>query len=270
MQDSENNKGVILETQDVGQDPGYVIYIYNILERDYIVEQPPLFPKFRIPACLKGEAFAYTFLPAFVNERYEKPGSLPVDFYYKRVDGRKCATSLLNPDTFPGIVWEAQLNEGQTGNGDMTGNNLNAFGVFWSLTRPEEPELQKELKLFRARVDKTMRGLIQEGNLLHAAGNDKAIAPLHHFAMEYFNLQAPWHMSTAHMTSCPNCGEAIRFGVVYHRNQWGEKCIVDAERYKASVVNDAPQATPVQAAPAKDVPPAKAPGRTKTAKQPAA
>src|SRR5712692_2372111 len=114
--------GTVLETQDAGGDADYVIYVYNILNLERTVYQPPLFPAFRIPACEPGKKFSVTVLPAFVNERYERPGT--TEFYYKRIDGRKCATRLLNPDTFPGIIWAAQLNERPTGNGDQFGNNI--------------------------------------------------------------------------------------------------------------------------------------------------
>jgi hypothetical protein len=229
---------VTLSTQDLGVDAGYVIYVYNIFDQQHIVEQPPLFPRFVIPACEPGLKFAFTLLPAFVLERYEKPGSLPVEYHTKRVDGRKCATSLLNPDIFPGIEWGSQLIEGVTGNGDQTGNNLNAYGCFWSLTKPDDPALAGEIARFRKRLDKTMRALTEQGDMLYAAGNQAAITPLMHKGMEYFNMQAPWHRTQAHMVSCPNCGEPIREGLAYHRNQFGEKCIIDRARYEASIVRD--------------------------------
>lgn len=242
LQEGANHAAAILSTQDEGRDPDYVIYVYNILNREYTVQQPPLFPNFRIPECPPGEEFSYTVLPAFVNERYEKPGT--TEFYYKRVDGRKAATSLLNPDTFPGTQWEAQLNERPSGNGDQYGNNLNAYGVFWSLTRPDDPKLKNEIKMFKRRVEKTMRELITLGNQLHAAGDLKSISPLMHFAMDYFNLQAPWHQTTAHLVPCPNCGAPVREGVAYHRNDFGDRCIIDPERYAASVIHEGPPKRP--------------------------
>lgn len=237
---------VTLETQDLGVDAGYVIYVYNIFDKQQIVEQPPLFPRFVIPACEPGKKFAFTLLPAFVLERYEKPGT--TEYHTKRVDGRKCATSLLNPDIFPGTEWAAQLIEGQTGNNDQTGNNLNAYGCFWSLTKPDDPRLDDEIKQFRKRLSKTMRALTEEGDRLEAAGNKAAITPLMHKAMEYFNMTSGWHRTQAHMVTCPNCGDAIREGLSYHRNSFGDKCIIDRERYLASIERDAvpPISSPVQ------------------------
>jgi hypothetical protein len=223
-----NNGPVVLTTGDDGADPGYFVYIYNILNLAHVVEQPPLFPRLNIPPCPEGEKFSVIPMPAFVNERYEVPGSLPVEFRYKKFDGRKACTSLLNPSAFPGTDWEAQLRDLPPG--DQTGNNLNLYGVFWSLTKPDDPALEKEIKLFRERVRKTMNELITEGERVAASGRLDLITPRMHFAMDYMKLSARWHMSHEHKIACPTCGETITAGLAYHKNSFGEKCIVDRER----------------------------------------
>ena len=242
-QDNQNHGTTTIDAQDSGKDPGYVIYVYNILEREYIVQQPPLFPAFLIPACEKGKRFSFTILPAFVKETYVKPGT--TEFYYKNVDGRKAATSLLNPSAFPGTSWESQQQKWETG--DQFGNNLNALGVWWSLTMPEETEkLDREIKVFKGRVQTTLNDLIRRAEELAAAGDLKNITPLMHFAMDYMGKQAPWHMSSQHKISCPNCGDPVNEGIAYHRNSFGDKCIIDRERYERAIASDAPR----QAAPA--------------------
>src|SRR5258708_38416040 len=107
-----------------------------------------------MPACPEGEKFSVIPMPAFVNEPYEIPGSLPVEFRYKKFDGRKACMSLLNPSAFPGTDWNSQLQPWRSI--DQTGNNLNAFGCFWSLTKPDDPALEKEIKQFRDIVRRTM------------------------------------------------------------------------------------------------------------------
>jgi hypothetical protein len=223
-----NHGTTTIETQDTDKEAGYVIYVYNIIEREYTVSQPPLFPGFIIPACPKGHKFSFTLLPAFVKETYLKPGS--TEYYYKNVDGRKCATSLLNPSAYPGTNWNSQIQKWDTL--DQTGNNLNKFGVWWSLTKPDETEkLEKEIKIFKKIVGATMQELVNDGEKLSAAGDLKSITPLMHFAMDYFGKQAKWHMSSEHMVSCPNCGEMVKEGVAYHKNDFGDRCIIDPERY---------------------------------------
>src|SRR5882724_7699306 len=106
-------------------------------------------------------------LPAFVMEPYCKPGT--TEFYYKNVDGRKCATSLLNPSALPGTDWKSQQQNWNTG--DQFGNNLNALGSWWSLTKPDETErLTAEIKIFRERVNQTMNLLVKQGETLSTQG----------------------------------------------------------------------------------------------------
>lgn len=227
-----------LESQDRQQDPNYVVYVYNLLDREYLIQQPPLFPGFHIPAREPGKKFSVTLLPAFVNEVYFRPGT--DEYYYKPLDGRKAASTLLNPGAFPGIRWEGQLHAWKTD--DQFGNNLNKFGVFWSLTPPTDSvKLDAEMKLFKDRLEITMRELVKAGEAFHANGELKNITPLHHYAMDYLGQQAPWHMSMHHMIACPNCGESVRDGIAYHKNAFGEKCIIDQERYLRSVVIDRPR-----------------------------
>jgi len=238
-----NGTDLTLQTQDEGPEAKYCVYIYNILELPHTRNQPPEVPHLKIEPCPKGQKFSVTKFPAFIKERYEKPGEL--EYSYKNVDGRKYATSLLNPDTFPGTDFEAQLIEGTTGLDDMTGMNMNAFGVFWSMTPPDSPALDGEIKRFRARADKTMDELVKRGNALNARGALAEISPMMHFAMEYFGLTAPWHMSHRHKTECPNCGELILEGIAYHRNATGDVCILDHDRYlKATGKAPVPAAEP--------------------------
>lgn len=231
-QDQANHGATILSPSDDSPNASYEIYIYNTLDREYVINQPPLFPALKIPKCPKGEKFSWTVIPSFVNEPYERPNT--TERYYKRVDGRKCATSLLNPAAFPGIRWESQLQNWEQF--DQSGNNLNAYGVFWSLTRPDDEEkLAEEIKLFTDRTKVTMQALVSQAEVIAASGKLGDISPLMHFAMDYFGKQAPWHMNSEHKVSCPNCGELVNEGIAYHKNSMGEKCIIDAVKYVALV-----------------------------------
>lgn len=221
--EANNALGVILDAGDEVPEPKYKLYVYNLLDLEHVVEQPPVFPHFVIPPCERGQKFSVTTLPAFVKERYEKPGT--TEFNFKKVDGRKYATSLLNPSAFPGTVWEAQLSDWKSN--DQFGNNLNALGVFWSMHSPEDQELEKELEIFRIRARQTMNALIKKGELLNAQGKQDEITPLQHFAMDYLKKQASWHMQSDHLVDCPTCGEPVKEGIVYHKNSWGDKCPVD-------------------------------------------
>src|SRR5262245_31178107 len=74
------------------------IFIYNICELSHVRNQPPEFPAFAVEPCPKGEKFSVKIFPGIVKERYCKPGTS--EYYYRDVDGRKYATSLLNPDCY--------------------------------------------------------------------------------------------------------------------------------------------------------------------------
>jgi hypothetical protein len=221
---NENNvRGTTLQAGDDTPDTGELVHIYNILDREWVVNQPPAFPAFKVPACPKGQKFSVTSIPRFIKERYEVPGS--VQYYFKRVDGRKYATSLLNPAAFPGTRWEAQLQVWKTT--DQFGNNLNAWGVFWSLTKPDSPALEAELMQFKARVRSTMESLVKQGEAFAAAQQESQITPNMHFAMDYLRRQAKWHMQTEFLVDCPTCGEPVKEGIAYHRNSMNFLCPVD-------------------------------------------
>jgi hypothetical protein len=219
-------RGTTLEAGDDTPPSGEVVYVYNVLDRDWEVNQPPSFSAFRIPACKKGEKFAVTTIPRFIKERYEVPGS--VKYYYKNVDGRKYATSLLNPAAFPSVRWESQLQVWRST--DQFGNNLNAWGVFWSLTHPDDPKLEKEIAQFRARAVTTMESLVRQGEAAAAANRLADITPNMHFAMDFLRRQASWHMQTDFLVDCPTCGEPVKEGIAYHRNSMNFICPVNVAK----------------------------------------
>lgn len=224
-----NRAALTLATADDANFYTHYIYVYNVLDREYIVEQPPQFPRFRIPRCPSGQKFSFTVLPPYVLEPYNRAGT--TEMYYKKIDGRKSATSLLNPSAYPGTKWESQLQNWEAP--DQVGNNLNAFGVFWSLTKPDQAEqITKEVKAFKQRAEKTLNQMIRDAEILNAAGKLGEISPWQHFAMDYFGKQASWHMSSEHMIHCPNCGEMVKDGIAYHKNSLGDRCVIDFDRYK--------------------------------------
>src|SRR5271166_1144670 len=75
IMEKENHGATTLITQDHGKEASYLVYVYNVLDREYVVQQPPLFPSFHIPACPKSDKFSVTVLPAFVNEVYSRSGT---------------------------------------------------------------------------------------------------------------------------------------------------------------------------------------------------
>jgi hypothetical protein len=237
MQDNENQKGVTLEVNDDGVAPQYVIYVYNILELQHVREMPPNFSHFVIPPCVRGEKVSYTQLPPFVRNKFNHPGS--TTYYYRREDGRKSAGQLLNPGSFPSIDFDRQLYQNNPDLNDQQGNNLNNFGCWWSLTKPDDPKLDQEIATFTARARATMNDLIRQANMLEASVDGQGrsrkgeISPMMHFAADYLHVRASWHTSHEHTVSCPTCGEPVVAGLAYHRNSFGDRCIIDKARCEA-------------------------------------
>lgn len=236
MEANENNRGTRLQAQ-YGRRVDKFIFLYNILAGwDFpAVTQPPTFPMFKIPEIPKGEDFSFTLLPEMVNEIYAKPGT--DEILYITRPGTEAANSLVNPDQHPGNPFEAQFRDiSKFGNRDMGGTNLNDLGVWWSWTEPDDAKLVEEINRMRKRVDGTMRALIKEANHLNVTkGGPEQITPLHHFAMDYFHLQSIWHSSMEHLVPCPNCAQPVRQGIAYHKNEFGDRCIIDRDRYEAAI-----------------------------------
>src|ERR1700685_4046546 len=100
--EQEFNGDTELQVSDEGPDDvKHVIHIYNVIPgmRHFPIQQPPNFPLFHPPYCEPGKKFGHTTIPGFIRNRYNKPGTS--EFYYQREDGRKSATSLLNPSVHP-------------------------------------------------------------------------------------------------------------------------------------------------------------------------
>src|SRR5438105_8409315 len=98
-----------------------------------------------------------------------------------------------------------------------------------------------------------MRALVNKGEELNASSRRTEITPLMHQAIEHFQLQAAWHMSHARLTPCPNCGEPVREGIAYHKNEFGDRCIIDQARYEKSTGVQQPTTVVSQAVPSNQV-----------------
>jgi hypothetical protein len=232
---AEVNGEATLQISDDDPDKVGVIYIYNCVPGLHHAEinQPPNFPRFKVPDCKLGDKVGYTTIRALIKNRFTRPGT--DETYYIHEDGRKHANSLLNPSMHPASTWDMQLVDIAPGTPgvaqDQYGNNLNAFGVWWSMTAPDDPALESEIERFKKRVMNTFKVLIASAEEKAAKNERHMITPREHFAMEYLGFQAPWHQSTSRVVPCPNCGMIVREGIAYHKNDFGEKCIIDREKY---------------------------------------
>jgi hypothetical protein len=259
---AEVNGEATLQISDDDPDKVGVIYIYNCVPGLHHAEinQPPNFPKFKVPDCKPGDKVGFTTIRALIKNRFNRPGT--DETYYLQEDGRKHANSLLNPSMHPASTWDMQLREIPPGTPgvaqDQYGNNLNAFGVWWSMTAPDDPALESEIERFKKRAENTFKMLVASAEEKAAKNERHMITPREHFAMDYLGLQAAWHQSTSRVVACPNCGMFVKEGIAYHKNEFGEKCIIDHAKYDklfppaptaAAAGNDLEEEAAVPAAP---------------------
>jgi hypothetical protein len=114
--------------------------------------------------------------------------------------------------------------------------NLTRQGVFASMNAvPTEEELQKA----EARRLAYYKFRFEEANGL-ARSNPAMLQQIlildHHMAAEMFGVDVEWHRVVSAKIECPNCGEKIKEGLAYHRNN-GILCVLDWTRaYRAGAI----------------------------------
>lgn len=212
--------------------PEYYIYLYTISKREFTVLRAPLIRSLIIPACLPTERFR---LVTRLSQPFPQPDINPVNGDVivhdrgKSHDARYIAQDICNPDNLT-LDQDAYI-----GMSDRFvsgyGTNLSAQGVFWSLSNPPSEE---EIKAAERRREIYYGKLWEQANML-SASDPKALAVAltqdHHMAAEYFGRETSWHQVLRPMADCPNCGEKIRPGIAFHKNQeLGVICIIDPER----------------------------------------
>jgi hypothetical protein len=223
--------------------PGKAVYIYNVLNWEHTVNRGLPYAKVVIPACPEGQKVSAPFtLPAYVNIPQTKLGTYEI--YSTSVDGRHFAADICNPYTSP--AWQAgeRIMDANPSADDNAGTNLYGMGVFWTQIEPDDPALDPLIARAKARAEKYLNQLVAKAKLLEGSGKIGEISDWMRFAARYFNLTTAYNQVYKHQVSCPKCGEAITAGVAYHRNSFGDKCIIDWQAaYSAGAVkkDDVPE-----------------------------
>jgi hypothetical protein len=212
---------------------GKPIYIYNVLPLEHKgINRSRPYTNVTIPACKDGEKVSSPFMiPEIVNVPRQSATSFEVQIQTE--DGRRRAMDIINPANI-GLnqdLSDEQLQR-QTGDNflDQEGNNLNNLGVFWSELGPDDPRLDEQVTKFKARAEKTLNSMINKAKIKEATGKIQDITPLERFAVAYFGITTSWNQVHEHKVTCPNCGDQIKQGVALHRNQFGDKCVLDWKR----------------------------------------
>lgn len=206
---------------NLNRKPDYLLYIFSIARKQFVVRRPPNFPMVTFAACPKDKDYVQVaVIPNVVNYRWVDSASGDVRSFGEA--GERVATDLLNPANLGVDIW-AQGDE-QTSWVDAGSDDLTRRGLFWS--RNEVPE-QWELDRCRARMENHYKNLVAQADDLVQNGERKSLTPEHHLAAEYFQLRTTWHTIADPLRNCPNCGESVGAGIAYHRNSMGVLCVID-------------------------------------------
>ncbi len=216
--------------------PLRLIYLFSVAKRSFEIRHP-LFQRLQLKGCEEGER--YVLCTAFGDPvpqacPDQERGGVRVDDN----DGWMVAIDLLCPGNFTMDPYVGVANP--TFFENRNGTNLIAEGVFCSLN--EKPEEQEIRRAEDAR-DKHYRFLTKEALKL-AAKSTKHLNefidryPDVHIAMDALGISAPWHTLNVVTFPCPNCGDAIKQGIAFHKSSVTDRiCVIDAMKaYKAKAI----------------------------------
>lgn len=205
--------------------PDSYVYIYTVSGRDFLVSQPPLFPRLWIRPRAKGERATLVCKLPNPFQQIDREGAVG-DLMCRAHDARYVAASICNPNN-PSLNQDAVLPEGSILG---IGVDLTSQGVFWSLNNPVKEE---EIVAAEKRRERYYRFLLERARTLEIS-NPKELENLvnqdYHMAADYFNIETGWHKKLTRYMECPLCGEQIKEGVAAHKNTLGGTCILDEER----------------------------------------
>ena len=201
----------------------YYLYLYNTVDREFVVHRPPYFPSIRIAACPKDKPYVMAMkIPNLVNTR-----DINIETGEPRIDpqyGERFAMDIINPQNLGVDMW-AQPSDDQRWIDGGT-DDLSLRGVFWT---KNDPPTDDELGRCRARLEKFYQAMVDRANRIAQDPQQprQDITPECHTAADYFRLSPGWHLHMQSPTFCPNCGESIREGIDFHMSQAFGVCVID-------------------------------------------
>ena len=205
--------------------PDYHVYIYTVSDREFLVQQPPLFPRLIIRARNEGERYSLVLRIPSPFPQTDREGAVG-DIMVRAHVGERVAQSICNPNN-PSLNQDASLAAGTILG---LGVDLNAQGVFWSLNNPPTEE---EIAKAEQRREKYYRFLLEQARTLEISNPKELESLIHqdyHMAAEYFHQETSWHRKFTRLVECPYCGEQIKPGIAAHQNSLGGVCILDEAR----------------------------------------
>lgn len=216
--------------------PLRMIYIHSVAKRSFDVRHP-LFPKLHLRGCEDGEAFVNCASfgdPVSQACPDQERGGVRIDDN----DGWMVAIDMLNPGNFTMDPYTGSSNPTYFEN--RNGTNLIAEGVWCSLNQIPPAE---EIARAKDARDRHYRWLTKEALKL-AAKSTKHLNefidryPDVHTAMDSLGISAPWHTLNVVTIDCPNCGDAVKQGIAFHKSSVTDAlCILEPMKaYRAKAI----------------------------------
>lgn len=209
--------------------PDHFVYIYTISDREFIVCQPPLFPRLIIRPKVAGERYSLCLRLPSPFQQEDREGAVG-ELIVRAIPGERVAASLCNPNN-PTLNQDAVLADGTILG---LGVDLNAQGVFWS---PNNPPTEAEIAAAEARRERYYKKLLEKARTLEIS-NPKELEWLinqdYHMAAQYFGVETSWHKKLVKFVECPLCGEPMKPGVAIHTGANGCGGVVDWDKAIAS------------------------------------
>ena len=210
--------------------PEFQVYLYSMSKRSYEVSRPPQIATQNIKACPGDQDYILvrSFDSPFPQPIRDANGILAFNW----IDARRLAMDIINPANLsldqsfrvdPAIMQFSQ------------GTDLGVKGVFWSPNNPPKPE---EIEAARIRMETYYTALLEKARTLELTDKKKLEEELgqnqdYNIAAEYYDIDTSWHTKLVRKASkieCPNCGDQIKAGIAFHKNEEGYDCILDWER----------------------------------------
>jgi hypothetical protein len=213
------------------REPDRVIHVFTVSKRSFMIDRAPLWVKLHLRACPKDEryvAVAHVPDPLMQVVHNTENGRRRGEAH----DGLRAAIDLLNPnnptndpDWNPSPEMAALF-------GSSRGCDLFAQGLFLSLR--EEPT-DAEISKAEERRNTRYRALIAQADSLEQTNRKELEEFLRgedgtdlRMALDFYGEQRAYHKPMVATRSCPNCGEVIKIGVAFHKNEsLGMICVLD-------------------------------------------
>jgi hypothetical protein len=219
------------------REPRRFIYIHTVARRTLPPIKRKLFPGIVLRACENGERTVMcTPIPDPVPEMImdEMNGGRQ----FKEHPGWRAAIDLLNPKNYSDDPFLGSNNPDFFAN--RNGSNLIAEGYWPSLN---EVPTEEEIKRAEKHRDAHYRWLTREATRLAARSKKDLDEFLQNYpdtynAMDALGIKSDWHTPSFVTSSCPNCGDAIRQGLAFHKSSVTDRlCVIDAEKaYRARAI----------------------------------